>query len=210
VFGGDHSCAVGTWSGVGNAVGRAGPVGLVWFDAHMDSHTPVTSPSGRLHGMPLACLMGHGEKALVAISRETAALRPDKICLVGVRSYEDGERALLERLGVRVFYMDDIRRRGLAAATDEAFAIARSGTVGFGVSVDLDVLDPSEAPGVGSRAEGGLLGRDLAAALARVRTLRGFLGLEIAEYNPIFDENGRTARQVRRLLAAAFLDGGAQ
>jgi arginase len=207
VFGGDHSCAIGTWSGVANAVGRAGPIGLVWFDAHMDAHTPATSPSGRLHGMPIACLMGHGDDALVSISRETPALRPDKICLVGVRSFEDGEHALLERLGVRVIFMHEVRTRGLDNVVEEAFAIARKGTVGFGVSVDLDVLDPSEAPGVGSRAEGGMAGRDLAASLARVRGERNFLGLEIAEYNPIFDENGRTARQVRRLLAAAFLDG---
>jgi len=207
VFGGDHSCAIGTWSGARDGLGENGPLGLVWFDAHMDSHTPETTPSGRVHGMPLACLMGYGAKALTEIAKHRPPLSPRHVCLVGVRSFEAGEKALLDRLGVRVIHMDEVRTKGVAAATTEALAIARRGTAGFGVSVDLDVLDPEEAPGVGSRVDGGMRGRDLAAALRPLCGMSDFLGLEVAEYNPVFDHHGTTARQVRRLVAAAFLEG---
>ena len=142
VVGGDHSCAIGTWSGVHHALAERGPTGLIWIDAHMDSHTFATTPSGQIHGMPLAVLLGHGEAALTAIDGPQAKLRPEHVCLIGVRSFEAGEAALLHRLGVRVFDMDEVRRRGLAEVFDDALAIVRQGTAGFGVSVDLDALDP--------------------------------------------------------------------
>jgi arginase len=204
VVGGDHSCAIGTWSGARDGLGETEALGLVWFDAHMDAHTPETTPSGRLHGMPIAALMGYGRAELTGLSRHAPALRPEHLCLIGVRSYEDGERALLDRLGVRVIHMDEIRRIGLRAATEEALAIARRGTAGFGISIDMDVLDPSEAPGVGSRVAGGLTGAELADALRLAQGSDGLLGFEIAEYDPTFDVRFRTADQVRRLLAAAL------
>jgi arginase len=204
VVGGDHSCAFGTWAGARDGLGDRGPLGLVWFDAHMDAHTPETTPSGRLHGMPLAGLMGYGRAELIGLAQHAPALRPEHLCLIGVRSYEDGERALLDRLGVRVIHMDEIRRIGLRAATEEALAIAQRDTGGFGISIDLDVLDPTEAPGVGSRVAGGLTGAELADALRLTHGAEGLLGFEIAEYDPTFDEDFRTADQVRRLLAAAF------
>jgi len=204
VVGGDHSCALGTWSGARDGLGEKGPLGLIWYDAHMDAHTPETTPSGRLHGMPLAGLMGYGRKELIAIGRHAPALDPKHLCLVGVRSYEDGERALLDRLGVRVIHMDEVRRIGLRAATEEALAIARRDTAGFGVSIDMDVLDPTEAPGVGSRVAGGLAGAELADALRLAHGVDDLLGFEIAEYDPTLDVRFRTAHQVRRLLAAAF------
>jgi len=204
VIGGDHSCAVGTWSGARDALAERGPLGLIWFDAHMDAHTPDTSHSGRLHGMPLACLLGHGPAALTGIARHPPALKPENLCLIGVRSYEDGERALLDRLGVRVIYMDELRRIGLRAATQEALAIARRGTAGFGISIDLDVLDPSEAPGVGSRVAGGLAGAEFAEALRLVRDAPDLVGIELAEYDPMLDERFKTEDQMRRLLAGAL------
>jgi arginase len=203
VIGGDHSCAVGTWSGAANALAK-GRLGLVWYDAHMDAHTPATSPSGRLHGMPVAMLLGHGPDALTEIARRRPALAPANLCIVGVRSYEEGERALLARLGVRVIYMDEVRARGLAWATGEALAVARNGTAGFGVSIDLDAIDPGEAPGVGSPVARGFAARDLAAALEAVRNLPDLVGIEIAEYNPTLDRDGQTALVARALLAAAF------
>jgi len=202
VVGGDHSCAIGTWSGVHHAFAGKGPIGLIWIDAHMDSHTFATTPSGQIHGMPLACLLGHGEAALTGIDGPEAKLRPEHVCLIGVRSCEAGEAALLHRLGVRVFGMDEIRRRGLAEVFDEALAIVRQGTAGFGVSVDLDALDPEEEPGVGSPVPGGLHRDELAAALSRLRSDPAFVAMEIAEYNPRRDRQHTTADAAGKLVNA--------
>ncbi|MDO9221486.1 MAG: arginase [Thiobacillus sp.] len=202
VVGGDHSCAIGTWSGVHHALAGKGPIGLIWIDAHMDSHTFATTPSGQLHGMPLACLLGHGETALTHIDGAEAKLRPEQVCLIGVRSFEAGEAALLHRLGVRVFDMDEIRRRGLAGVFDEALAIVQQGTAGFGVSVDLDVLDPEEEPGVGTPVPGGLHRAELAEALSRLRGDPAFVAMEIVEYNPRRDRGHVTAEAAGTLVDA--------
>ena len=202
VVGGDHSCAIGTWSGVHRVLADRGPLGLIWIDAHMDSHTFATTPSGQIHGMPLAALLGHGEAALTSIESAEAKLRPEHVCLIGVRSYEAGEAALLHRLGVRVFGMDEVGRRGLADVFDEALAIVRQGTAGFGVSVDLDALDPAEEPGVGTPVPGGLTRAELAAALGRLRGDPAFVAMEIVEYNPRRDRGHATADAAGALLGA--------
>ncbi|MHB1186085.1 arginase [Thiobacillus sp.] len=202
VVGGDHSCAIGTWSGVHRALAGRGPLGLIWIDAHMDSHTFATTPSGQIHGMPLACLLGHGEAALTAIEGAEAKLRPEHVCLIGVRSYEAGEAALLHRLGVRVFEMEEIHRRGLAEVFDEALAIVRQGTAGFGVSVDLDALDPEEEPGVTTPVPGGLRRAELAAALSRLRGDPAFVAIEIVEYNPRRDRGHTTADAAGAIVGA--------
>ncbi len=165
VLGGDHSCAVGTWSGVFRALEQRGPYGLIWVDAHLDSHTPDTSPTGNFHGMPLACLLGFGPPHLTHIFGPQRKLLPQHVCVVGARSYEDEEMALLRYLGVRVYAMGEINRRGLDAVFSEALAIVQNGTVGFGVSIDLDVLDPEDSPGVGTPVAQGLRTADLRAAL---------------------------------------------
>src|SRR6185436_5309025 len=164
VIGGDHSCAVGTWSGA--AMGLDGALGLVWIDAHMDSHTPGTSPSGRLHGMPLAALLGQCDDALAGLA--DGMLLPRHICLIGVRSYEAAEAELLERLGVRVFGMEEVVRRGLARVMDDATAIANEGTTGYGVTLDLDALDPREMPAVATPAAFGIRGDELVREFERV------------------------------------------
>jgi arginase len=202
VVGGDHSCAIGTWSGVHRALQRKGPLGLIWIDAHMDSHTFATTPSGQIHGMPLAALLGHGERALTAIEGAEAKLRPEHVCLIGVRSFETGEAALLQRLGVRVYDMDEVRRRGLADVFDEALAIVRHGTAGFGVSVDLDALDPEEEPGVTTPVPGGLRRAELVAALAHLRGDLAFVAMEIVEYNPRRDRGHATADAAGALVDA--------
>ncbi|MGH8661156.1 MAG: arginase [Burkholderiales bacterium] len=194
VLGGDHSCAIGTWKGIARALAPLGPLGLVWIDAHMDAHTPETTPSGMLHGMPVACLLGHGDPRL-ALDR-CSALDPRRVCLVGVRSFEAGEAALLDRLGVRVFPMREVGRRGLSSVMEEALAIARSGTGGYGISLDLDAVDPLDAPGVGSAVAGGIRAADLRGALTRLRHDPACVALEIAEYNPHRDRNGATARLI--------------
>lgn len=204
VVGGDHSCAIGTWSGVHRWLGGRGPLGLVWFDAHMDSHTFATTPSGALHGMPLACLLGYGEHALTALVEDAPKLQPEHVCLFGVRSFEEGEAALLHSLGVRVITMGEIRERGVASALDEAMSIARNGTAGYGVSLDLDVLDPDEEPGVGSPEPGGLLCGELEQALHRLRRDPALLAMEIVEYNPHRDRDHLTARAAGALFRAAL------
>jgi arginase len=206
VVGGDHSCAAGSWAGAADALAARGPLGLIWVDAHMDSHTPETTPSGTLHGMPVAALLGHGGAALTDIARRVPALDPAHLCLVGVRSFEPEEPALLDALGVRVFDMADIRRLGLTAVMREASAIALDGTAGAGISIDLDVIDPGAAPGVGSPASGGLDAGDLIGAMAGIGRDPRFIGCEIAEYNPALDDGNRTAEVAVRLLEA-FLGG---
>jgi arginase len=198
VVGGDHSCAIGTWSGVRAAM--SGPLGLIWLDAHMDSHTPATSPSGAIHGMPLACLMGYGIPELIHISGPPPKLHPEHLCLIGVRSFENGEAAMLERLNVRVYFMEEVKRRGMGQVLKEAIERVSSGTAGYGLSIDLDALDPVEEPGVGSPAPDGLLRHDLLTAIEQQRFSK-LVGLEIAEYNPHRDRQGATAALAVALVA---------
>ncbi len=199
VIGGDHSCAIGTWKGVAQAT--SGPLGLIWIDAHMDAHTPETTESGRLHGMPLACVLGYGDGRLTGIAGG-ATVAPQQVCLVGVRSYEKGEAALLQQLGVRVFAMREIKQRGLDAVMDEAREIASAGTAGYGISVDLDAIDPLDAPGVGSPVRGGLGAAELVNALARLACDMALKGLEIVEYNPHLDRGAQTIALVPAIAEA--------
>src|SRR6185503_5206256 len=164
VIGGDHSCAGGTWTGVARTV--PGPLGLIWIDAHMDSHTPATSHTGRLHGMPLAWLLGQDDDPLYGLA--SGVLRPEHVCIVGVRSFEREEAARLTRLGVRVFHFEEVVRRGLEAVLAEALAIVTTGTERFGISIDLDVISPEEVPHVGTPVAGGLASGTLALALGRI------------------------------------------
>jgi len=207
VLGGDHSCAVGTWAGARDALGTRGPLGLIWIDAHMDAHLPETSPSGALHGMPLACLLGHGHAALLQVAGIRPPLLPQHVCLVGVRSHEPAEAELLGRLGVRVIGMDEVDARGMESVMDEALAIAVANTAGFGLSIDLDGIDPRDAPGVGSPVPDGLRAATLLPALRRLARPE-LIGIEIAEYNPYLDNDQRTAGLIRRLLAATLESGG--
>jgi arginase len=204
VVGGDHSCAIGTWSGVHKWLGARGSLGLIWIDAHMDSHTKDTTPSGALNGMPLACLLGYGEPALTAIAAAVPKLRPEHVCLLGVRSYEKAEAALLTKLGVRVIGMEEIRKRGVTATLAEAMAVAGNGTAGYGVSLDLDVLDPAEESGVGSPVPGGLLCSELENALRQLRDDPKMLAMEIVEYNPHHDRGLLTAKAAGALFRAAL------
>jgi arginase len=202
VLGGDHSCAVGTWSGAANALEPRGPLGLVWIDAHMDSHTPATTPSGNYHGMPVAHLLGKGLPALTSITRHPPAIRPEHLAVVGVRSFEPAEPELLHALGVRVFIMQEVVARGFDAVLEEAMAIAGRGTAGFGVSLDLDAIDPSDVPGTGSPVDDGISAETMLRALEGLGTRPGLVGLEIAEFNPTLDHDNVTLDLVRRLLGA--------
>jgi arginase len=200
VLGGDHSCAGGTWAGVARTL--HGALGLVWIDAHMDSHTPGTSHTGRLHGMPLAWLLGQDDDPLYGLT--AGVLNPEQVALIGVRSFEPEEAQRLERLGVRVFHMEEVSSRGLHEVLAAALGIARRGTEGFGISIDLDVVSPEEAPGVGTPVAGGIGGAQLAQALAGMGNRRDLLAIELVEYAPRLDPDGRSARLAVEALAAAL------
>jgi arginase len=201
-IGGDHSCAVGTWSGVADAWRPRGPIGLIWIDAHMDMHVPETTPSGAIHGMPVAALLGHGAPQLTSIAKTGPALAARHVCLVGARSFEPEEIVFAERFGVRVIAMEEVRRIGIDAALAEARTIAASGTVGFGVSLDLDAFDPADAPGVGSPAPDGIAAADFMTPWRKLYSDAKCLGLELVEYNPAHDKSARTARLMERLILA--------
>jgi len=201
VLGGDHSIAIGT---VGGAAGAGGSLGVVWFDAHGDFNTPETTPTGNIHGMALSAILGTasfgGEPwgAAPAVSAENVAL-------VGVRDLDPGERDLLRDSGVAVYTMSDIDARGAPGVVEEALAVATDGTDGLHVSLDLDWLDPTEAPGVGTPVRGGVSYREAHSAMEAVARHRDqFRSFELVEVNPILDEHNRTAELACELAASAF------
>jgi arginase len=202
VFGGDHSCAIGTWSGAYNIIGKQGDMGLIWIDAHMDSHTPETSETGNIHGMPLACLLGHGSSQLTHILTNQPKFKPEHISLIGVRSFESGEQELLKRLNVRIFYMAEVKARGLEAVMAEALKIATTGTVAYGVTLDIDSIDPVDAPGTGVSEPDGLSATELCRALKQVAGDARLIGIEIVEFDPYRDIDHKTEKLVPELLVA--------
>lgn len=201
VVGGDHTSAIGTWKGAAHAVRVHGSLGLLWIDAHMDAHTPQTTETGMLHGMPVACLLGYGYPELTAIA-EGAKLDPKGVCLYGVRSFERGEAELLKRLGVRVYFMEEIVRRGMRETLNEALAVVTCASGGFGITLDLDAIDPGDAPGVGSPAPAGMRGAELISALAEHGGDPRLVGVEVVEYNPYRDRQSATAGLVADALVA--------
>jgi arginase family enzyme len=175
----------------------------------MDSHTFATTQSRMIHGMPVACLLGHGEPSLTNIAGPQPAVAPENLCLIGTRSFEAGEAALLSRLGVRIIGIEEVKRIGFAAALDEARAIAAHGAAGYGLSLDIDAFDPTEAPGTGYWEPDGLHADDVAPALRRLAADARFIGLEVAEYNPHKDGDGRTAEIIARMAASVAAIGAA-
>ena len=200
VLGGDHAIASGTWRGVGRRLGHA--PGLLWIDAHLDSHTAFTTHSGNIHGMPLAALLGEGDTALTAIAGPT--LDPLRTCVVGARAWEAEELALLQRLGVRVFTMDEVRARGLAAVFCDALDIVRAGARGFGLSLDLDAIEPAALPAVTCPEVGGIDPAALVVALRRLRGCEDLVALELVEYRPDLDPAGDSAHWIVEFAAAAL------
>ncbi len=201
ILGGDHSIAVGSWNGVKNGLDSQLPLGLIWIDAHMDAHTPETSPSGAWHGMPLAALLGHGPNELSRLTREDPILHPEHLCIVGARSYEEGEHLLLKERGVRIFLQEEVAERGLHSIMEEAIEIVSKNTAGYGLSIDLDVLDPAEAPGVGSPEADGLQKAVLLEVLTLYKRDPNLKAIELVEYNPHHDHENKTYAAACDLLA---------
>lgn len=204
IIGGDHSIAAGTWRGVGRGLGEA--PGLIWIDAHLDAHTPDTTPSGNPHGMPLAALLGYGAADMKNI--EGPALNPERVVVIGIRSWETEERRLLDALGVRCYDMADIERLGLRQIMQAAVERARGGDPEgrFGLSLDLDAVDPNDAPAVGTPVAAGISGCDLFATLRGLADQPGFCALELVEYNPKLDVFHRAGRFAVDMVGA-ILDG---
>jgi arginase len=201
VFGGDHSCAIGTWSGVHREISKQGDFGLIWIDAHMDSHTPETSETGNIHGMPLACLLGYGNPALTELNGGSAPkIKAEHVCVIGARSFEEGEEELLKDLNIRIYFMDEVERRGLKEIMTEAIDIVNTGTVGYGVTIDIDSIDPAEAPGTGVSEPGGLSAKELCNALTQVTNDKRLIGTEIVEFDPRRDKNALTEKLSVQLL----------
>jgi arginase len=195
VLGGDHSVAIGSLAGTA----RDADVGVLWFDAHGDFNTPATTPSGNVHGMALAAALGRGEFADLAWAR-APGLDASRVALVGLRDLDPGERTALQESDVHAFTMSEIDDRGVTAVVADAVAAAGGGD-GVHVSLDLDWLDPTEAPGVGTPVRGGVTYREAHAALERVATVRS---LELVEVNPILDDHNATGELAVELAASAL------
>lgn len=194
VVGGDHSVAVGTWNAF------AAPFGLLWIDAHMDAHTPSTSPSGAYHGMPIAALLGHGVPEMAQLVRKEPVLRPENLAFIGIRSYEAGEEALLKKLGVKVYFMEEVKRRGLKEIIPEALQHVTRNVSRFGVSLDLDAFDVTEAPGVGSPEADGVHQKELLPLLHTLGHDPRCMGFELVEYNPERDVQKKTLELAYQVL----------
>ncbi|MCC6621107.1 MAG: arginase [Deltaproteobacteria bacterium] len=205
VLGGDHSVAVGTVSGIARYHRRLGQrIGCVWVDAHTDMNTPDTSPSGNVHGMPLAALIGHGPPELVGIAGDTPALDPKNVCIIGARDIDETEKDLVRRSGVRVYTMSELDDRGTAVCVREAIARASDGTSGVHLSFDLDGVDPEHAPGVGTPVPGGLELRESHLICEKLAQTGKLVGLELVELNPVLDTQNRTGQLAVWLALSAL------
>ncbi len=205
VVGGDHSIAVGTVAGISSHYHAKGQkIGLIWFDAHGDVNTPETTLSGNIHGMPLSSILGHGPNELTRIGERFPMVDVENTTLVGVRSLDDGERALIESTGLRCFTMKEIDQHGIHKVMQEALKRAQNGTAGFHMSFDLDGTDPSVAPGVGTPVPGGVSYRESHTVMELVADSGGMLGLEMTEINPILDDKNQTSRAAVEFVESAL------
>jgi arginase len=194
VLGGDHSIAAGTLAGVAaHFKKKEKKIGLIWLDAHGDINTPESSPSGNVHGMPLATAMGYGATELVELQGFKPKVEPQNICLVGIRELDTQEKKLAKKSGVHVFTMRDIDERGMREVMSDALKYAMDDTDGISVSLDMDFVDPSDAPGVGTPVRGGVTYREAHLAMEMIADTEAMVSLEIVEINPVIDEHNRTA-----------------
>lgn len=204
-LGGDHSVAIGTVAGVSAALAEGGEtLGLIWFDAHGDFNTADTTLSGHIHGMPFAVALGQGTPELTHLGGFCPKVSAHNAVLVGARDVDPDERLLLTAAGVTVFTMDDVEERGIHAVVEEALAIASDGTAGLHVSFDMDVLDPREAPGVGSPVNDGMTAREARQAFKLIGKSGRLRAIDMVEVDPLLDMRNESARLAVELIAAAF------
>jgi arginase len=204
VIGGDHSIAIGTIAGVVSHFREKGEeIGVIWFDAHGDMNTPESSPSGNVHGMPLASCLGYGAKELTGLAGETM-LNPEKVVLIGIRELDMGERKLIRESGIKVFTMHDIDRDGMAKVVAEALEIVTKDTAGFHLSFDLDGCDPEVAPGVGTPVPGGVNYREAHYLMEAVAKSGKMTSMEMTEVDPVIDTGNQTAQFTKELILSAL------
>jgi arginase len=205
VLGGDHSIAMGSLAGAAKHFQKTSQsLGLIWFDAHADFNTPETSPSGNVHGMPLAAVVGVGPADLRNLYGVCPKIKPQSTALVGVRDIDTAEKELLASSAVRVFTMRDIDERGMRSVVEEAIRIATQHTAGLAVSWDMDFLDPSFAPGVGTPVKGGASYRESHLAMEMIADTGKLLLLEVVEVNPVLDHMNATASLGVELILSAL------
>jgi len=205
VLGGDHALAAGSIAGASAHLAERGQrLGVIWIDAHGDLNTPATSRSGNVHGMPMAALLGHGDRAMVGIAGAAAALRASDVALVGVRDLDDSEKVHVRKWNLATFTMRALDERGVRAVMEEAIAVASRDTAGIWLSFDMDVIDPDEAPGVGTPVPGGMTYREAHLAMEMLADTGKLVGLDVVEVNPVLDERNRTAEIARELILSAF------
>ncbi len=215
VFGGDHSIAVGTWSGIIPAFRLQKHFGLIWIDAHLDANTPETAAEGKwgghLHGQSLAALLGHGEEELVGLLPEELKkalpikLDPQHVFIIGARSCDPGETRLLEKLGVRIYHIDEVNQRGFESCFKESLSEIRKNTKGYGLSIDLDAFDPEDAPAVGTPEENGIRAEKVIECMHHVNGDPRLVGLEVVEYCPQNDSPDRQTAALALSLINAIV-----
>jgi arginase len=205
ILGGDHSIAIGSFAGATSHYKKQNEtLGLIWFDAHADMNTPETTPSGNIHGMPLATLLGYGTPELTNVAGFAPKLDPRLCAHVGARDIDPGERELIKKLGMRFFTMREIDERGMKAVMDDAIKIASGGSGGYTVTFDVDVLDPGDAPGSGTLVRGGLTYREAHLGMEKIAEAGGMRMLEIVEINTALDVNNKTAELGVELILSAL------
>ena len=203
VLGGDHSIAAGSVSGVAHHF-RSSAIGLIWIDAHADMNTPHTSPSGNVHGMPLAAIAGLAPDSLADLFGFSPKVKAANIALVGLRDVDELERINVRDSGVHAFTMRDIDERGMRAVMEQAIAFASEGTAGFHLSLDMDFVDPAIAPGVGTAVPGGGTWRETHLAMEMICDSGRMLSMDVVEVNPVLDTMNRTAEFAVELVLSAM------
>lgn len=205
VMGGDHSIAIGTVSGVAEHFRNRGQhVGLIWVDAHADMNTPETSPTGNIHGMPLATVLGHGHRRLVEMGDFWPKVQPKNVCLIGIRDIDAEERDFVKRSGIHAYTMRDVDERGMRAILQESIGFATDGTAGFHVSFDLDGMDPRDVPGTGTPVKGGISWREANLLMEMVSDTGKMTSLEVTELNPILDVKNQSGEVAVDVILSAF------
>ncbi|MBC5636702.1 arginase [Ornithinibacillus sp. BX22] len=201
VLGGDHSIAIGSLAGISKHYEN---LGVIWYDAHGDLNTSETSPSGNIHGMPLAVSLGLGHERLTNLYQYAPKVKPENIVIIGARSLDPGERELIREMGIKVYTMHEIDRMGMSRVMDETIEYFKDRTDGVHLSLDLDGLDPTEAPGVGTPVLGGMTYRESHLAMEMLAESDLITSLEVVEVNPIIDEKNKTATLAVGLMGSLF------
>lgn len=205
VIGGDHSIAMGTVSGVAAHFARhKQDIGLIWFDAHGDMNLPGISPSGNIHGMPLAHLLGRGDPELASIGGLNPTVKPENVVLIGIRDIDDGERQIIRESGITTFTMRDIDELGMTEVCRRALDVVATDTVGFHVSFDVDGCDPSVIPGSGTLVPGGVSFREAHQLLENCADTGRMVSMEVVELNPFLDQSNVSAERAVMLIQSAF------